>query len=45
MIWLKVVLALIAGALWISAAYRGDGKLVVYWMLVMAYWSFNAIGG
>ena len=44
MIYLKLILALIAGGICWSAIEREARDLAVYWSLVMLYWIFNAFG-
>ena len=45
MIYLKLILALIAGGICWNAIEREARDLAVYWSLVMLYWLFNALGG
>lgn len=44
MIYLKLILALIAGGICWKAIERENRDIAVYWSLVMLYWILNAFG-
>lgn len=44
MIYLKLILSAISGAVCWRAIEREDRDMAVYWSLVMLYWVLNAFG-